>query len=63
MVSLCREGRVGSLKRLNILPKSTEVTLGISKALTPVEASGMSQGMGTACQVNGLETLIAKRGV
>lgn len=33
---------------------------GISIALTPVEACGMSRGRGVAGQVNGLEMLIAK---
>lgn len=62
MVSLCRVGRVGSLERLNTLPKSAEVMPGISKALTPVEASGMSRGTGRASQVNGLEMVIAEGG-
>lgn len=44
------------------MPKSAEVMPGISIALTPVEASGMSRGMGMAGQVNGLEMLIAKGG-
>ncbi len=62
MVSPCREGRVGSLKRLNTLPKSAEVMPGISIALLPVEASGNEQGHVMAGQVNGLEMLIAKGG-
>lgn len=53
-------GRVGSLRRLNTLPKSAEVMPGISIALTPVEACGMSRGRGVAGQVNDLEMLIAK---
>lgn len=60
MASLCREGRVGGLKRLNTLPKSAEVMPGISMALKPVGASGLSKGMRTAQQVNSLEMLVAE---
>ena len=59
-MSLCGEGRVGSLKRLNTLPKSAEVVPGISIALTPEKkAGGMNGGMRMAEQVNGLEMLVA----
>lgn len=61
-VSLYREARVGTVKRLNTLPKSAKVMHGISIALTPVEASGMSTGRMMAKQVNGLEMLVAEGG-
>lgn len=59
-MSRCSEGRAGSLKRLNTLPKSAEVKPGISIALTPVEASGTSGGTEATEQVNGLEKLVAE---
>lgn len=55
MESVQRQGRVGSLKRLNTLHKSAKVMPGISIALTPIKASGLSRGTRMAGQVNDLE--------
>lgn len=62
MESVQRQGRVGSLKRLNTLHKSAKVMPGISIALTLIEASGLSRGTRMAEQVNGLEMLDPKGG-